>query len=296
SIAIPTTLKFQSVVSRLVGNINRPRVEEFVRDFSSYRTRYYTSDTGVQSQKWLLQQVQDSLSGYAGVSSVEEFEHTFPQNSVIARLEGADPSLKSQVVILGAHQDSTNLRGSTQPAPGADDNASGSVVVLETLRVLVASGVIPRRTVEFHWYAAEEVGLIGSGLIASEYSRAGVDVVGMVNFDVPGYQAAGINDIGIYTDNVDAELTQFIRIIVDGYCDYGRRDTRCGYGCSDHASFTRNGFPSAFPAEVQFHPQMHSEQDDFERVGFTQVIEFVKLAVGFVVEFAEPSNFLVKIN
>ncbi|ODM94059.1 Leucine aminopeptidase 1 [Orchesella cincta] len=56
--AIPTTLKFQSVVSRLVGNINRPRVEEFVRDFSSYRTRYYTSDTGVQSQKWLLQQVQ----------------------------------------------------------------------------------------------------------------------------------------------------------------------------------------------------------------------------------------------
>ncbi|CAL8109375.1 unnamed protein product [Orchesella dallaii] len=286
--AIPTTLQFQSVVSQLVGNIDRSRVEQFVTDFSSYSTRYYRSETGEASQKWLLSQVQSSLSGYAGVSSVEEFEHAFPQKSIIARLEGADSVLQTEVVILGAHQDSINLRGITLPAPGADDNASGSVVVLETLRLLVASGIIPRRTIEFHWYAAEEVGLVGSGLIATKYNTDKVNVVGMVNFDVPGYQAAGINDIGVYTDNVSPELTDFIRILIDEYCDYGRRDGRCGYACSDHASFTRNGFPSAFPAEVQFHPQMHSEQDSFQNVGFIQVVEFIKLGVGFAVEFGEP--------
>ncbi len=93
-------------------------------------------------------------------------------------------------------------------------------------------------------------------------------------------------------------------------------------GCSDHASFTNYGFPAAFPAEVVFHvrlkkisfmeslhniihfeqsqynlsfnhfmqPQMHSEQDSFENVGFTQVMEFIKLSVAFAVEVAEPSN------
>jgi leucyl aminopeptidase len=284
--AIPTTLKFQDTVKNLLARIDRARVEAFVKEFSTFHTRYYQSETGEQSQKWLLSEVQTSLRNYSGVSSVKEVDHGFRQHSVVARIEGSDPTLKSEVVVLGAHQDSLNLRGSTLRAPGADDNASGSVTVLETLRVIAGSGVVPKRSIEFHWYAAEEVGLVGSGAIAQEYSRNGVNVVAMVNFDVDGYQAPGINDIGIYTDNVNSELTQFLRVLVDGYLDYGRRDTRCGYGCSDHASFHNYGFPAAFPAEVTFHPQMHSEQDSFENVGFTQVIEFVKLAVGFAVEIA----------
>lgn len=52
----------------------------------------------------------------------------------------------------------------------------------------------------------------------------------MLNMDVVGYQASGINDVGIYTDNVNTELTQFLRVLVDGYLNYGRRDVRCGYG------------------------------------------------------------------
>lgn len=52
----------------------------------------------------------------------------------------------------------------------------------------------------------------------------------MINFDVTGYQAPGINEVGIYTDNVNTALTQFLRILVDEYLTYGRRDTRCGYG------------------------------------------------------------------
>lgn len=58
----------------------------------------------------------------------------------------------------------------------------------------------------------------------------------MVNFDVVGYQAPNVNDVGIYTDNVNAELTQFLRVLVDGYLTYGRRDVRCGYGKTDSKS------------------------------------------------------------
>lgn len=174
-------------------------------------------------------------------------------------------------------------------APGADDNASGSVVVLETLRVLISNGFIPKRTLEFHWYAAEEVGLRGSGDIARSYSNTNVDVVAMVNFDVPGYYS-GSDNVGIYTDNTNAALNRFLRSLVDEYLVFGWTDRTCGYGCSDHASWTNYGFPAGMPAEVVLHPQMHTAQDNMANVGFPQVSEFVKLSIGFMVEMGEPSN------
>lgn len=117
--AIPSTLKYQTLVNRLISSvINRQRVEAFIKEFSTFHTRYYESETGEQSQKWLLTQVQASLQNYSGVSSVREFDHGYRQNSIIATIEGSDPTLKSEVVVLGAHQDSLNLRGSTLRAPG----------------------------------------------------------------------------------------------------------------------------------------------------------------------------------
>jgi len=286
--AIPTTPRFQSVVNPLLPNINVPRMQDFIRTFSSYTTRHYLQTSGLQSQQWLLGQVTASIQGYPG-ATVTEFTHSWPQSSVIVRIQGADPVLRNEVVVLGAHQDSINLGGASQPAPGADDNASGSVTVLETLRVLVNAGFIPKRTVEFHWYAAEEVGLRGSADIARRYSETEVNVVSMVNFDVPGYYN-GVNNIGIYTDNVNAQLTQFMRVLTEEYLVFGWQNRSCGYGCSDHVSWTNYGFPSSFPAEVTFHPQMHTINDSYNSVGFNQVSEFVKLGIGFVVEVAEPAN------
>ncbi|XP_021945455.1 leucine aminopeptidase 1 [Folsomia candida] len=289
--AIPTTLRFQSTVNGLLGRTSITRMQDFIRTFSSYHNRYYQAQTGIDSQRWLFAQVQESIANYAGSATVNEVTHTFgPQSSIVARLTGSDPTLRSEIVIIGAHQDSINIAGSSLGAPGADDNASGSVVVLETLRVLVESGYIPKRTIEFHWYAAEEVGLRGSAAIASSYSTNRVNVVGMVNFDVPGYYVSGRDEIGIYTDNVNAQVTAFLRLLVDGYCTYTWVNKTCGYGCSDHASWTSYGFPAGFPAEVVFHPRMHSVGDNFASVGFTQVNEYVKLSLGFVVEMSEPGT------
>ncbi|XP_021953333.1 leucine aminopeptidase 1 [Folsomia candida] len=289
--AIPTTLRFQSTVNGLLGRTNITRIQDFVGTFSSYFSRYYQSPNGTESQRWLLSQVQDSIANYVGNATVNEVVHPFGvQNSIIARITGSDPTLRGEIVIIGAHQDSVNTFGALLAAPGADDNASGSVVVLETLRVLVEGGYIPKRTIEFHWYAAEEVGLRGSAAIAQIYNTNRVNVVGMVNFDVPGYHIAGRDEIGIYTDHVNAEVTTLLRLLVDGYCTYTWINKTCGYGCSDHASWTNYGFPAGFPAETVFHPLMHRPGDNFESVGFTQVNEFVKLSLGFVVEMSEPGS------
>jgi len=108
----------------------------------------------------------------------------------------------------------------------------------------------------------------------------------MLNYDVSAYQSSGIEDIGIYTDNSNAVLNTFLRLLVDNYCEWGWRDRTCGYGCSDHASWTSRGVPAAMPAEVVFHPQMHTTEDNIESFSFPQVMQFTKLAVGFTVEMS----------
>jgi leucyl aminopeptidase len=187
--------------------------------------------------------------------------------------------------------DSINLRNNAAGvAPGADDNASGSVTVLETLRVLLASGVVPKRTIEFHWYAAEEVGLRGSGDIAESYSDQGIEVITMINFDVVGYNPKGTGSIGFLTDYTNSALNAFLRTLVDEYLVYSWQNHVCGYGCSDHASFTSYGFPAASPSEIDLSPFMHTVQDTIDTVDFNQVAEFVKLAVATAIEIGEPSS------
>jgi len=256
--------------------------------FSSYYNRYYSDATGEESALWLLSEIQSSIDAtpYSGTVSVQPYTHSWLQPSVIARIEGSDETLKSQIVILGAHLDSTN-RFPGAPAPGTDDNGSGSAVLLETFRALLESDFIPKRTIEFQWYAAEEVGLRGSGDIAEAYSQEGIQVVSMLNLDVPGYWGER-REIGIMTDNVNPELTAFLRRIVEEYCEFTWTNMSCGYACSDHASFDEYDFVTGMPAAIVFNPHMHTAQDTMEHVSMEQVREFTKLSVAYAVELSQP--------
>ena len=76
--------------------------------------------------------------------------------NIIAEIPGTDPKLKDEVVMLGAHFDSHH------GATGATDNATGSVAMIEAMRILKTLGVRPRRTIRVALWGAEENGLIGS--------------------------------------------------------------------------------------------------------------------------------------
>jgi len=122
--------------------------------------------------------VQAAAAG--GNATVSQVVHPdFEQRSVLARFPGTDPSLP--LVVLGAHLDSINMFNESQGrSPGADDDGSGTVVLLEALRVLSAARFQPRNPVELQWYAAEEVGLRGSADIANRYREQGASVFGMM--------------------------------------------------------------------------------------------------------------------
>jgi leucyl aminopeptidase len=87
------------------------------------------------------------------------------------------------LTIIGAHQDSMNYLFPLLPAPGADDDCSGTVSILEAFRVLAESGFIPTNgPVEFHWYAAEEGGLLGSQAVARYKKESGAQIGAMMEF------------------------------------------------------------------------------------------------------------------
>ncbi len=73
------------------------------------------------------------------------------------------------------------------PAPGADDDGSGTTSILEAFRVLTEKEWTPTEgAVEFHWYSAEEGGLLGSQAVARDYESREVDVKGMIQMDMTG--------------------------------------------------------------------------------------------------------------
>jgi len=175
-------------------------------------------------------------------------------------------------------------------AIGADDNGSGSTVLVEAWRLILDAGFIPKRTVEFHWYAAEEVGLRGSLDIAETYYNQGVNVTSMVNFDVVGYYVAGRDEVALYTDYADPQLLAFMELVVENYLDFGYFYRACGSRCSDHVSWHEYGFPALFNKEAVSNPYMHTTNDELALVNFEQVAEFVKLAVGYAIEVSEPQT------
>ncbi|KAJ3514567.1 hypothetical protein NLJ89_g2305 [Agrocybe chaxingu] len=284
---------------------------ENLEKFSSFRTRYYRSDTGRESQKWLLSKIFEVFvksavlrilcdrlvkitSEYASESLRDnilttEFTHSWGQNSIITRIKGSS-STDDGVVVVGAHQDSTNM-WPFLPAPGADDDGSGTVTILESYRALLAADFHPVRTIEFHWYSAEEGGLLGSQAVAKDYAQRSVNILAMSQFDMTAWVKKGTREeVGIITDFTDEGLTSFNKALVDLYLDIPFVETKCGYACSDHASWRKAGYPSSFTIESSFensNKNIHSTNDRIDisdEFSFDHMLEFSKLAVAFAVE------------
>ena len=216
-------MKHGDEVTRLAKGLSTDVMKKNLEHFTSFHTRYYKSSTGVQSATWLYEQVSDLVTESGADqngATVEQFAHPWGQFSIIARI----PGQTNKTVVVGAHQDSINLfLPSFLAAPGADDDGSGTVTILETLRAYLRSDEVIKgetpNTIEFHWYSGEEGGLLGSQAIWAEYKQDRRDVKAMLHQDMTGYvqgtlDAGREEAIGVATDFVDADLTRFIKDVV----------------------------------------------------------------------------------
>ncbi|KJX99467.1 Leucine aminopeptidase 1 like protein [Zymoseptoria brevis] len=292
SVKFPKKTAYNGTVSELLENLEKKNMRKHLETFTSFHTRYYKSDYGRQSSEWLLAQVNQTLGD---VGHVRHFEHPWGQNSIIATI----PGKSNKTVVIGAHQDSINLfLPSIFAAPGADDDGSGTVTILEALRVILKDKDIAKgkadNTLEFHWYSAEEGGLLGSQAIFNSYASEGRDVKAMLQQDMTGYthgtlEAGEPESVGVITDFVDPGLTTFIKEVVSTYCDIPYIETKCGYACSDHASASKAGYPSAFVIESDFKysdKKIHTTEDKIEYLDFNHMLQHARLTTGLAYELA----------
>ncbi|KAE8151591.1 leucine aminopeptidase A [Aspergillus avenaceus] len=292
----PTTIQYNNTVRRLVKRFDKTEFITFLQSFTTFHNRHCTSDYGKNTSIWLQAQLQAMISrSEAKTATVKSFQHPFAQSSVIVTV----PGKSEKTIVLGAHldcQDRTDRAAGR--APGADDNGSGVVTLFESLRVLLSDPVVAAgkalNTIEFHFYAGEEGGLLGSQDIYYHYSQSGRDVKGFLQHDVGGYTAAAKKAgereaIAIAMDYADACLIKFLKMIITAYCTLPYVESKCGYACSDHASATRFGYPAVLTFESEFSyvsPHIHTPNDTVDTLDLDHIVQNAWMSIGFVYELA----------
>ncbi|KAJ3204219.1 Leucine aminopeptidase 1 [Dinochytrium kinnereticum] len=319
SVPIPSKMQFSDVVKPLIASIDQAKVRNWVTGMTSFPERYYTSQNGLKAAQWIMDQVAALPVVNGAKLSVNLFQHSWKvQPSVIARYEAATPSLLEGIIITGSHLDTLG-KGSGKPEPnfqpGADDCASGSVAVFEALRVMTSSGFIPGRPIEFHWYAGEELGILGSNEVAESYAKSGIKVVSYLNLDQSGYTKPGKTPVmGVLMDYTTKASTAFMKSVISTYSTLGFVETRCGYKCTDNSAWYDHGYEVGFAAEAAFsdckfnglyqliglitdfiplaYPYSDtvnadgSARDVIANLNFTHIQEFAKTTIGYTVELS----------
>ncbi len=285
------TIDNGAVANALIGDVLASNIVSTINLLAGNTTRYYTNAGGVSAANQLKARWESYATGRSDVS-VQLFTHpTWAQPSVIATVTGT--TLPSEVVIIGGHLDSINSSSpATGTAPGADDDASGVASLTEALRVAMARGYRPQRTLKFMAYAAEEVGLRGSGEIAANHQAGGVNVVGVLQLDMTNYKGS-TPDIVLMTDFTNAAQNTFVQSLISTYLPTLAQSTSaCGYACSDHASWHNRGYAASMPFEAlinQYNPRIHTANDTLANSDASagHAAKFARLAAAYMAELAK---------
>jgi len=287
----PYVFQENQALPALLSEVQEGEIRTTISTMAAFQNRLFSSPSGVASQKW----VQETWKGMAASRpdiSVSLISHkSYAQPSVMVTIQGQETP--ESIFVLGGHGDSI-LSSSQSPdirAPGADDNASGIATITEVLRIIVAKNIHFRKTVMLFSYAAEEIGLRGSQDIAKSFQQGKRKVEGVMQLDMTNY-AGSPYEIVFMTDFVDANLTAYLGKALTTYMPEVRWTTdRCGYACSDHASWHRYGYSASMPFEARMNednPRIHTTRDtlDVSRGTATHAVNFGKLALAYLVGLA----------
>lgn len=281
-----------------------------ITSLSAFHTRFYKTQTGFDAAAWIKQRWEQITAG-RNDASVFFFDHpNFLQHSVVLRIVGTETPEES--VVLGAHLDSirsgqpSGCESSPTPcprSPGADDDASGIASITETLRAAMAVGYRPKRTVFFIGYAGEEAGLLGSKDIAlwmnPAVKQTKAPPVGALQLDMTNFKSTAANavDVGVLNDAsfTNGPQNQFIASLISTYQPTltVATNTSCGYGCSDHASWTTQaGVPASIAFEGRFgqhSSNLHTINDTLANMDTTcnHGAKFSRIAAAYMAELAK---------
>jgi len=306
-------------IAAALAEISPARLRAMDSTLVAFGTRHTLSDTlsatrGVgAARRWIHAQLTEFSRDCGGCLRVEydtgsavvtrhPDRPTWHLVNVVAWLPGRDPN---RVVVIGGHFDScicsVNNLDATSDAPGADDDGSGTVAVMELARVVAKQ--FPQgldATIAFVLYTGEELGLLGSTQFAERLQREGRSVTAAFTDDIVGNVTAEdgrVDSSSVRVFAVDSlalggsELARYVWGIGALYQPQFEvvpvlRLDRLGRG-GDHAPFHRQGLPALrFTERLENYRRQHLPTDALADVNFSYVAKVARLNLATVVSLA----------
>jgi hypothetical protein len=229
------------------------------------------------------------LAGWRAVGEAKVERQEVVVQNVIGTLPGEGPKA-DEILVVGAHYDHLGLGepgslapGSKEVHNGADDNASGTAVLMEVARRLAAQPKKLPRTVVFMAFAGEERGLFGSAHYTKQPKYPLDKTVAMVNMDMVGR----LRDDKLIAFGTGTAV-EFDRLVDDLAARHNFKLTKkpSGFGPSDHASFYAKQIP-VLHYFTDTHGDYHRPTDDFEKINVQGLRRIADLVVDTIVAVAE---------
>jgi Zn-dependent M28 family amino/carboxypeptidase len=325
-------------VAALVETVSALRLEQSVRQLAAFGTRHTLSDTASAehgigaAREWMLSELRRASSR---LQVAFDIHHLATQGRITRPVELRNviavlPGRTSRRIYITAHYDTVNVGPDAQigsntrppgvstpdpqlnaaqdynvPAPGANDNGSGTALTMELARVLAASGLDFDATLVFALWAGEEQGLFGSRAHAQRLQEDKIPVEAVLNNDIVGGSRGGDGvvdaaSVRLYAQGPEDSMSRSLaRYIAEAAATYVplhtvrlmAREDRFSRG-SDHSPFAQCGFPAVvFRESKENFTRQHGVADTPEGVDFAYLAQNgrVNIAAVALLALAPPA-------
>ena len=300
----PQTIASNSTVAAIISEITTPTLAYELAGLTGERpvtvagslytitTRYsYETEAISMATRYAYEQ----LAGYGlDVAYHNYVWNDHPLRNVVAEKPGlVDPE---EIYLITAHVDDLP---DEPPAPGADDNGSGSVAVLMAARLLEPYDFA--HTVRFVLFTGEEQGLRGSAAYAADCAARGESIQGVVNLDMIAFNSDDELVIDLYgRTTVDGSL-ELTRLFSDVVGVYGlnlfpeRFSDRWPISASDQWSFLLQGYPAFLAIEDMDDrtPYYHQTGDRLDTLDLDYYADYTRAAIATIAHLGRPTRVLV---
>jgi hypothetical protein len=225
----------EPLIEAMVASVNPDSILAAVRRLQDYRNRYSPGDSCRAAAQWIAAKFQ----AY-GCDTVYLQQHTTGHAPNVIGIKYGTSGLRNPYAIIDGHFDSY----AASNAPGADDNASGTVAAIEACRVL--RNYEFQHDMRFIAFSGEEFGLFGSDYYANEARNRGDSILGVFNFDMIAYVDAAPETLELVTKISNppcAPFADFFIACADTYTTLLCQKFMVGDNQnSDHGPFWNNGY------------------------------------------------------
>jgi hypothetical protein len=254
----------------LAEMVRQDSLTSYLEMLQSFDGRFVNTPSNAASRDWLVNKFNEF--GYDSIfidsfSATLDNELKYGQN-IIACKVGSE--LPHHQIIVGAHRDSY-----PEESPGADDNGSGTVAVLEMARVL--KDIDMRLTIIFALFDAEEPGMIGSQYYANRAHYAGDSIVFMLNMDMIG-DHENTDSTRVFWGG-DSTYAFLYRSLADSLEAIQINAGLVESARSDHWPFKEYGYSHVYAAEALFSPVYHSTNDSTTYISFDYLTRMTRASL-----------------